>query len=209
MYTPKHFDQKDIEALHAMIRGSGFGTLTTFNDEGIEASHLPMLLKHEVGTLGTLHGHMARGNGQWRRVSKTVPALAIFLGPNSYVTPSWYTTKQLTGKVVPTWNYVAVHAYGHLTFFDDPDELKTVISDLTEEHENTRPKPWEVSDAPAEFIDAIAKGIVGFKFSITRLEGAWKLSQNRGEDDFSGVLNGLRADGISDVADEMEKVKSK
>lgn len=207
MYRPRHFKQEDTVALHDAIRRSGIGTLITFGEGGLEASHIPMLIEADTpSSLGTLHGHMARANGQWRSFSKDVPALAVFLGPDAYVTPSWYATKQQTGKVVPTWNYVAVHAYGELSFFDDPSSLKEVVTKLTRAKEASRPNPWEVSDAPEDFIDGILKGIVGFRLSITRLEGQWKLSQNRNEADVSGVLDGLKADGHLEVAAEMESL---
>jgi transcriptional regulator len=194
MYVPAHFKQESIPILHEAIRRSGFGTLVTMGESGLEASHIPMLIDPSAGPFGTLHGHIARANFQWRRATTSVQAVAMFLGPNAYITPSWYPTKYKTGKVVPTWNYVAVHAHGTIAFFDDPSDLRTMVTKLTKVHEAARSTPWEVDDAPAEYIDSMLKGIVGFKLSITRLEGAWKLSQNRPADDVAGVREGLRSE---------------
>ena len=171
------------------------GTLVTMGEDGLEASHVPMLIEPDVGPFGTLHGHIARANLQWRRATTGVQALAIFLGPNAYITPSWYPTKSLTGKVVPTWNYVAVHVYGTIGFLDDPSDLRAIVTKLTETHEAHRAEPWQVGDAPAEFIDSMLRGIVGFKLAIGRIEGEWKLSQNRSAEDIAGVREGLRSEG--------------
>jgi transcriptional regulator len=199
MYVPAHFKQEGIPALHEAIRRSGLATLITLGEDGLEASHIPMLIESDPEPFGTLHGHIARANFQWKRAKTSVQALAIFLGPNAYITPSWYPTKRQTGKVVPTWNYVAVHAYGTITFFDDASDLRRVVTKLTEMHEVNRSAPWEVADAPTEFIDSMLKGIVGFKLAIARLEGKWKLSQNRSAEDIAGVRDGLHADGRDDI----------
>ena len=195
MYVPADFKQENIPALHDAIRRSGFGTLVTMGEDGLEASHVPMLIDPDVGPFGILHGHIARANLQWRRATTGVQALAIFLGPNAYISPSWYPTKPLTGKVVPTWNYVAVHAYGTIGFFDDPSDLRAIVTKLTETHEAHRAEPWQVDDAPAEFIDSMVRGIVGFRLTIERVEGKWKLSQNRPAEDIAGVCEGLRSEG--------------
>jgi transcriptional regulator len=126
--------------------------------------------------------------------------LAIFQGPEAYITPSWYETKRETGKVVPTWNYVAIHAYGTVEFFDDRERLRDVVTRLTERQEGPRATPWAVTDAPVDFIDVMLKGIVGFAIPVSRLEGKWKMSQNRPAADRSGVIDGLAADGREDVA---------
>jgi transcriptional regulator len=165
-----------------------------------------MLVSPEPVPLGALHGHVARANPQWRRIQPGVQALAIFLGPNTYVSPSWYPTKRQTGKVVPTWNYLAVHAYGEISFFDDPSQLRAHVSGLTQAHEATRSTPWAVGDAPSDYIDKMLGAIVGFKLMITRLEGKWKMSQNRPPEDIAGVREGLsREDSVSQraVADVM------
>lgn len=200
MYVPPHFRENRADVLQAAIRDSGLATLVSFGSEGIEASHVPMLLDSTSGTLGTLHGHIAKANPQWRRAAAGIAALAIFLGPDAYVTPSWYATKRETGKVVPTWNYVAVHAYGELSFFEDPDRLLSLVTRLTEGREARRKEPWAVADAPADYIRGQLKGIVGFELPIARLEGKWKMSQNRPAQDRAGVIEGLTAEGAPDEA---------
>jgi transcriptional regulator len=191
MYVPAQFKEDRVAVLHDAIRKYGFGTLVTSSEEGLEASHLPLLLDPEPAPLGTVLGHLARANPQWQRVKPGTEALAIFLGPNTYITPSWYPTKQESGKVVPTWNYLAIHAYGTLSFFDDPGELRAHVSKMTDTHESPRAAPWAVSDAPESFVQGMLRAIVGFKLRVTRLEGKWKMSQNRPAQDVEGVLKGL------------------
>lgn len=208
MYVPAHFKEDRIDVLHDAIRTYGFGTLVTAGDEGLEASHLPLLLETAPAPFGTIMGHLARANPQWQRVKPGTEALAIFLGPNTYITPSWYPTKQQSGKVVPTWNYLAIHAYGTLSFFDDADELRAHVSKMTDTHEGPRDAPWALSDAPASFVDQMLRAIIGFRLHITRLEGKWKMSQNRPAQDVSGVLDGLAredGEGHREVADIVAK----
>ncbi len=159
-----------------------------------------MLLDPDPAPYGTLLGHVARPNPQARGALPGVQALAIFQGPDAYITPSWYATKRENGKVVPTWNYVAIHAYGPVEFFDDTERLRAIVTRLTEREERTRAEPWAVTDAPADFIDGMLRGIVGFALSIARLEGKWKMSQNRPAQDRAGVVAGLEVDGLVDVA---------
>jgi transcriptional regulator len=191
MYLPPNFKQDQVPVLHEAIRRSGLATLVTSGADGLIASHVPMLLDPEPGPYGMLRGHVSRANPQWRGVTPGVEALAMFLGPDAYITPSWYETKRETGKVVPTWNYVAIHAYGTIEFFDDADRLLAIVTALTEKQEAKRAAPWAVSDAPADFIKAQLKGIVGFALPISRLEGKWKMSQNRPAQDRAGVIAGL------------------
>jgi transcriptional regulator len=198
VYLPPAFRQDRTDVLHDAIRKSGLATLVTLTPDGLIASHVPLLLDPEPAPYGTLTGHLARPNAQAR--GATGDALAIFLGPDAYITPSWYETKRETGKVVPTWNYVAIHAAGPITFFDDPDRLLDVVTRLTERHEDTRAMPWAVSDAPPDFVQGMLRGIVGFSIRITRLEGKWKMSQNRPATDRAGVIAGLAAEGREDVA---------
>jgi len=196
MYVPVHFKEDRVPVLHDAIRKYGFGTLVTSSEQELDASHLPMLLDPEPAPLGTLLGHVARANPQWQRAKPGFQALAIFLGPNTYITPPWYPTKQQTSKVVPTWNYLAIHAYGTISFYDDPSELRDHVGKLTDTHEASRAAPWAVSDAPADFVKNMLGAIVGFRLLITKLEGKWKMSQNRPDQDVSGVLEGLaREDG--------------
>jgi transcriptional regulator len=200
LYVPPAFKQSDLAILHDAIRQSGLATLVSLGADGLIASHVPMMLDADAGPNGTLIGHLARANPQGRGAAPGVDALAIFQGPDFYVTPSWYATKRETGKVVPTWNYVAIHAHGPLELFDDADELLDVVTRLTNRHEGTRASPWAVTDAPADFIKAHLKGIVGFRLPIARLDGKWKMSQNRPLADRTGVADGLRAEGQAELA---------
>ena len=195
MYVPPLFAETDVPRLHEAIRAARLASLGTFGETGIEASHVPMLIDPEPAPWGTIYGHIARTNPQWQRFDAAVPALAIFLGPEAYVSPAWYPTKQQTGKVVPTWNYVAVHAYGPLRFFEDAESLLSIVTRLTERHEKDRPEPWRVDDAPADYIASMLKAIVGFALPIARLEGKWKMSQNRPHQDRLGVVEGLTREG--------------
>ena len=195
MYLPKDFVEERVPVLHEAIRRTRIGTLVTLGEAGLEASHVPMLIDPEPAPYGTLTGHIARTNPQWRRPTGGVQALAIFLGPNAYISPAWYATKRETGRVVPTWNYVAIHAYGELRFFEDAERLLRLVTRLTETHESGRWQPWAVSDAPAPYIQTMLKGIVGFELPIVRLEGKWKMSQNRPAEDRAGAVEGLRREG--------------
>ncbi|HEV2674673.1 MAG TPA: FMN-binding negative transcriptional regulator [Aliidongia sp.] len=200
MYVPSQFKQSDLAVLHEAMRGAGLVTLVSLGADGLVASHVPMLLDADDGPNGTLVGHLAKPNPQGRGVAAGVEALAIFQGPDAYITPSWYATKREHGKVVPTWNYVAIHAYGPLEFFDDADRLLDVVTRLTNRHEGPRTSPWAVTDAPPEFIQAHLKGIVGFRLPISRIDGKWKMSQNRPLADRTGVADGLRAEDRDAVA---------
>jgi transcriptional regulator len=163
MYVPTQFKEEDLRVLHEAIGQSELATLVTFGAEGMEASHVPMLVDAEPAPFGTLHGHIARSNPQWQRATEEIHALAIFLGPDAYISPAWYATKQETGKVVPTWNYVAIHAYGPVRFFDDADRLLALVTRLTERHEGRRATPWAVTDAPEDYIRRQLKAIIGFE----------------------------------------------
>jgi len=195
MYLPPHFREEQVPVLHDAIERSGLATLVTAGPDGLCASHVPMLLDRSAGPLGTLYGHIARANDQWHRSGADPLALAILMGPDAYVTPSWYATKRLTGKVVPTWNYVAIHAQGKVSFFQDEERLLDLVTKLTQVQEARREQPWAVTDAPAHYIREHLKGIVGFAFTISRLEGKWKVSQNRSAEDQAGVAEGLRREG--------------
>jgi transcriptional regulator len=195
MYVTPVFKEEDLPVLHDAIRQSGLATLVTLGAEGMEASHVPMLLDPEPAPFGTLHGHIARSNPQWQRAAADGHALAIFLGPDAYITPSWYATKQETGKVVPTWNYVAIHVYGPVRFFDDANRLLAHVTKLTKRHEARRAAPWAVTDAPEDYIGGQLKRIIGFEIPIARIEGKWKMSQNRPAQDRVGVVEGLVREG--------------
>jgi transcriptional regulator len=194
MYVPRHFEETRVDVLHGLMRAEPFATLVTLGPDGLNANHLPLELDPEPAPFGMLRGHVSRANAVWRSASADVEPLAIFQGPQRYVTPSWYPTKAETGKVVPTWNYVVVHAYGPMRFIDDPAWLRAHIERLTAQHEAGRERPWEVGDAPVDYIAGLVRGIVGFEMRVARLVGKWKVSQNRGDADRAGVTTGLRAD---------------
>jgi transcriptional regulator len=195
MYTPKAFEVADLALLHAAMKQSELATLVTMTTQGLVATHLPLLLDEAKGEYGTLTGHVSRANLQWRETDPDAEALIIFPGLDTYVSPNWYPAKQETGRVVPTWNYAAIHAYGRLTFYEDPEWLRNMVTELTKRHEASFPAPWKVTDAPAVYIDSQLKAIVGFEFNIVRLEGKQKFNQNRSLEDRLGVIEGLRALG--------------
>jgi transcriptional regulator len=212
MYTPKAFEVADLALLHAAMKQSELATLVTMTTQGLVATHLPLLLDEAKGEYGTLTGHVSRANLQWRETDPDAEALIIFPGLDTYVSPNWYPAKQETGRVVPTWNYAAIHAYGRLTFYEDPEWLRNMVTELTKRHEASFPAPWKVTDAPAVYIDSQLKAIVGFEFNIVRLEGKQKFNQNRSLEDRLGVIEGLRALGEerkSEVAELMEEIESR
>jgi transcriptional regulator len=189
MYTPPAFAEDDPATIRQIVRDARLATLVTATAEGLVATPLPLMLADE-GARGVLYGHVAKANPQWK-LPPVGEALAMFSGPEAYITPSWYASKREHGKVVPTWNYVAVHAYGPVEFFEDPDRLYDVVTRLTNLHEGERPERWAVTDAPAEFIRSQLRGIVGLRLPIARIEGKRKLSQNRPAGDRQGVAAGL------------------
>jgi transcriptional regulator len=193
MYLPPAFKLDDLDSLHAVMLCCSLATLVTRSGNEIVADHIPFLLDAAGGDNGVLRGHVARANPLWQAHPAGVEALVIFTGPDHYVTPSWYAAKRETGKVVPTWNYVAVHAYGLLQVCDDPAWLHRQIDELTALHEANRTLPWAVADAPPDFIAQQMQAIVGIEITITRLEGKRKASQNRSHADRAGVVTGLAA----------------
>ncbi|WP_191489091.1 FMN-binding negative transcriptional regulator [Pseudomonas sp. FEN] len=197
MYIPSAFSEQDLLTLQRHIQETRLATLVTHGKLGLQAIHVPLLLRPEQGPNGTLYGHLARANPQWRELAESGEALVIFPGADAYVSPSFYPSKAEHGKVVPTWNYVAVHAYGQAEVFDDAERLLNLVSALTDRHEAGRDKPWKVADAPTPYIDSMLKAIVGFALPIQRLEGKRKLSQNRGAADSAGVQQGLAASADS------------
>jgi transcriptional regulator len=194
MYIPTAFAEASVERLHEAIRASGLATLVTMTDDGLLASHVPMLLDPSPAPYGTLLGHVAVANPHAEPPQPGVEALAIFTGPDAYVSPGWYQTKNETGKVVPTWNYVAIHAYGKLEVFRDRESLREIVARLTEKHEAPLPEPWSMDDAPQEFMESQLKAIAGFRLTISRLQGKWKMSQNRAPQDRAGVIRALSND---------------
>ena len=193
MYNPNGFAIKDVDELHQQILGTRLAMVITHGAQGLQASHLPLLFRPAEGPNGTLYGHFAKANPQWKELQDGAEALVIFAGADAYVSPGFYPSKAEHGKVVPTWNYVAVHAYGSAEVFSDADRLLGLVSALTDRHEANRAQPWKVADAPADYIDGMLKAIVGFALPIQRLEGKRKLSQNRSTADIAGVREGLAA----------------
>jgi transcriptional regulator len=195
VYNPPHFQEQRPEVLHQLIREHSLAALVTLGSDGLIANHVPLILDPEAGPLGTLRGHLSRVNPQWRDSLPDVPALAIFQGAAAYITPSWYPTKDAGGKVVPTYNYMVVHAHGPLLTYDDPRLLERNVRALTELHESRFAQPWSVDDAPADYVQGLLKGIIGIEIPIARLEGKWKLSQNRPPEDRQGAIDGLQQAG--------------
>jgi transcriptional regulator len=208
VYVPEHFREERIEALHDAIRVAGMATLVSMTADGLIASHAPLMLDPEPAPYGTLIGHLARANPHARTADRDMQTLVIFQGPDGYITPSYYAAKREHGKVVPTWNYAAIHAYGTLQAFDDPVRLLDVVTRLTQLHETPRTAPWAVSDAPEDFVQGMLRGIVGIALPITRLEGKVKMSQNRPAADQASVIDGLRLDGKPDLADAVARATS-
>jgi transcriptional regulator len=179
MYQPPHFREDRIEVQHALIRAHPLGLLVSAGPGGLMANPVPFILHAGNTERGTLHCHLSRANPQWRELGATDECLVAFQGPQEYITPSWYATKRETGKVVPTWNYVTVYVWGTPRVIEDADWLRRNVEALTRTHESARAAPWQVNDAPPEFVAAQLRGIVGVEIEIARIEGKWKVSQNR------------------------------
>lgn len=192
-YLPGHFRQTDADALEALMRAAPLAVLVTQGQGRMHVSHLPLHYEPQPDAPGILHGHLARANPQAQDYDPAVEAIAVFTGPDAYVSPSWYPSKRTGGKVVPTWNYAAVYAFGRLEFHDEAVVKRLVVSGLTDVHEAGRAEPWSVDDAPEEFVQAQLEAIRAFTFHIGRLEGKWKMSQNRLPADRAGVLAGLES----------------
>ncbi|MBZ9648513.1 FMN-binding negative transcriptional regulator [Sphingobium sp. 3R8] len=193
MYSPPAFREDRIEILHKAIAAYPLAMLVTSGASGISANLIPFTLQSDAGELGVLRAHLAKANSQLADLRGDVEALVIFQGPQAYVSPSWYPTKRLHGKVVPTWNYVMVQARGRPVIIDDPDWLRMQIDALTGQQEQYQPEPWSVNDAPADYVDSQLKGITGIEIAIERIEGKWKASQNHPASNKAGVVDGLMA----------------
>jgi transcriptional regulator len=199
MYVPKHFDESRAAVLHGLIDTHPLSTLITMSSVGINANHIPLHLIKNAGQHGTLQGHVARANPVWTDLIHEIEALVIFQGPHSYITPSWYPTKKEHGKVVPTWNYITVHAYGTLRVIDDPIWVKNQLEALTTQQEAGQIKPWSIADAPIEFTDKMINALIGIEIVITKLIGKWKVSQNQSAENQAGVVQGLESLGRTDA----------
>lgn len=199
MYIPSHFEERRTEVLHDLIGAHPLAALVTLTAHGLEANAIPLHLRQDGSAFGTLVGHVARANPLWREFDPSVEALAVFQGPQIYITPSWYATKQQTGKVVPTWNYVVVQACGTLRAIDDAPWLRLLLHELTDHHEAARPAPWSMDDAPREYTDALLQAIVGIEIPIARLTGKWKVSQNQPAANRASVAAGLAGSSAPDA----------
>ena len=191
MYVPRHFSEDHLPTLQGLMAQYGFATLVTTRDGAPVASHLPLLVDRECGEFGRLIGHMARANPQWRGFDGKTQALAVFQGPHAYISPRWYESEQ----AVPTWNYAAVHAYGAPRIIEDHDAALAVLEALVAVHEGAGPAAWRIDSQTADYRDSQIRGIVAFEIPITRLEGKFKLSQNKSEADRLGAARGLRDSG--------------
>lgn len=196
MYIPQQFEEPRVDAMHELIRAYPLATLVTHSSDGLNANHIPVYLSGSPAPYGALRSHIARANPLLGEIAEGIETLAIFQGPDAYITPSWYATKKATGKVVPTWNYAVVHAYGVLRVVDNASWLRAQLDSLTKRNESSFPEPWAVSDAPPEHIERIMTAIVGVEVVITRLIGKWKVSQNQPTQNQVGVIAGLKASGL-------------
>jgi len=209
LYLPAYFEESRTDVMHALMQAHPLATLVTLCDPGLTANHVPVETVCEPLPHGMLRGHIARANPLWRTYRAGSEALAIFQGPQAYISPSFYPSKQMTGEVVPTWDYAVVHAHGTLRFVHDRAWLRALVSRLTGAHEASRPMPWKIDDAPPSYIEKMLSLIVGFEFPIASLTGKWKLSQNHSAANRLGVLRGLRDGGAEarEVADMLSSLE--
>ena len=197
MYRPEHHRVDNLSLMHALMRARPFVALVSESAEGLYATHLPTVLKDD-GPYGVVEFHLARASPHWKYLAERNEVLMIFQGPEGYITPNWYPSKAEHAKVVPTWNYAVVHAYGRPEVMQDTDWLRRHVAELTAQQERSEVKPWALTDAPETFIQVMLRGIIGFRLAITRLEGKWKMSQNREMKDRDGVVRGLGKRGVGD-----------
>ncbi|MFV2052770.1 FMN-binding negative transcriptional regulator [Aliiroseovarius sp. YM-037] len=207
MFQPPLFRETRIDVMQALMKAHPFATLVSAATGGLSADHIPLVIHPELSENGNIRGHLAAANPLWRKTERDVEVLAIFQGPHAYITPSWYASKQEHGKVVPTWNYAVVHAHGVLRFCRDHDWLMEHLAELTNRHEGNRATPWAVTDAPAEFLERQLKGLVGFEIEVETLNGNWKVSQNKNDQDRVGVELGLLDENTADAASMSDLVK--
>ncbi|MDE3112553.1 MAG: FMN-binding negative transcriptional regulator [Chloroflexota bacterium] len=196
MYVPQHFREDRLDVLHALMEENSFATCVSASAGGIVATHIPVLLDRSAGPLGTLRGHIARANKHWERWTGSSEMLVMFQGPHAYVSPSWYAS---SGRV-PTWNYLAVHAYGTPRATEDPEVLRRLVDETTHRYEDGFETPWRMSSVDDKTIEGLLQAIVGFEMPIARLEGKRKLGQNRSRADREAMVRGLRAHGSDDAA---------
>ncbi len=207
MYLPPAFAEDRLEVRHGLLRAFPLGTLILSGDDGVTADLVPFMLYPEEGShgLGLLRAHVARANPLWRKLAVSPACLVLFHGPEEYISPNWYATKATSHKVVPTWNYAMVQARGAGKVVDDAAWLRRQLDDLTASQEGRMPQPWAPADAPADFLAATMKGIVGIEIPIDSLVGKWKVSQNRGVEDQRGVVEGLQDGAMAALVAERIK----
>lgn len=200
MYQPSHFEETRPEVLHALVRAQPLATLVTLTAQGLEANHIPLYLRTEGVERPTLVGHVARANPLWRETDLATPVLAIFQGPQHYISPGWYASKAEHGKVVPTWNYAVVHARGLLQVHDDAAWIRRQMVELTTQQEQGSAQPWAVDDAPRDYTDKMVSAVVGIEIPVSAWSGKWKVSQNQPASNQATVEQGLRGLGTEAAA---------
>lgn len=203
MYLPAHFNESRTEILQQCIARHPFGTLITHGQGGLDANHLPFELAAHEGTLGVLRAHVARANPLWQQVTNGDEVLVVFRAGDGYVSPNWYPSKHESHRQVPTWNYIVVHAYGRIHVHDDERFVRGVVARLTRSHEAAQAEPWQMSDAPSDYLDAALKSIVGLQIEITRLLGKSKLGQDEITGDILGAGHALKDCGNHQIGDAM------
>ncbi|MCA8019967.1 FMN-binding negative transcriptional regulator [Burkholderia metallica] len=203
MYVPAHFAESDPDALRELIVRHPFGSLITHGASGLDANHLPFELLPNDGGLGELHAHVARANPVWQDVANGDEVLVIFRAGDAYISPTWYPSKHVTHRQVPTWNYLVAHAYGRITVRDDEKFVRGMVARLTRTHEASQPVPWKMGDAPKDYLDVMLQSIVGLQIEITRLVGKRKLSQNKAAADIRGAGEALVANGNLAIGEAM------
>lgn len=206
MYLPKHFEQQDLDSLTSLLKDYPLGALVTQHYGMLEANHIPFLLEGPLAAGGKLIGHVAKGNPVWKHDTAEQETLVIFQGPESYITPNWYPSKQIHHQVVPTYNYAVVHVYGRLSITHEEATKLRIVTDLTQAMESSRESTWQVSDAPADYIEKMLNAIVGIELSITRIQAKWKVSQNRDVKDRDGVAQGLSGQSSTERDQRMSKI---
>ena len=194
MYNTSHFTEERIDVLHELMQTNPLGTLVTLEPDGMNANHLPfeIIAPSAEAPFGTLRAHCARSNPLWKNLNSSNESLIVFQGAQTYITPSWYEEKKLSGKVVPTYNYAVVHGYGKVRVVEDPQWILNLLQSLTKYHEDKQANPWQISDAPESYIEKMLAAIIGIEIPLTRLTGKWKVSQNRPEQDRLNIAAGLR-----------------
>ncbi len=206
MHIPKIFEQKGIDELQEMMLAHPFATLVTLGLEGVRADHIPLYLEKLTDENAVLKGHIGKGNPLWKEVSDNSEALAIFHGPENYISPNYYPSKQLDGKVVPTWNYIAVHVKGNISFIHDQEWKIDMLNALTKQHEKNQAVPWSVADAPSDYTNKLLGGIVGLEVEVVSIKGQWKVSQNKYENDKQGVIKGLSEIGADEMVGWLKRI---